>query len=364
MKKCLIGCLILTIAHRGVSQVVISLQLIPQGLTTKDQLWNLSLMNSEGQQMYVRVEMQMTDVATNQRVLTAVTRDFILPKGVKQLRALDVGPVTYNTVNSSYAVDAATNGLLPVGVFNICYSVVRSKGETLADECDDVEVEPLSPPSLVLPYDQDAIDVSRPQFTWTPPAPMNLFNRLSYDLSLVEVLPTQTPSDAIIQNIPILLLHDVYMTSVQYPQSVAELDTAKTYAWRIKAKNNGLAVANSETWTFKVVKKYSDGKLKASQYQYAKMSRQPDASFIIATEKVHIEFDNDYNDPSVDIEIADITRSRRITVLKEIIPVRLGANFTSIDLEKTSGMINQHMYLLELTNAKNEKWFIKFRYHK
>lgn len=365
MKYLLIWLLSVLFIRIGYGQVVINPQLPPAGLCAKEQLWNLSLMNSGGQSVHVQIEMQLSDVSTNQRILTAFTREFVLPKGIKQIRPSDIGLVTYNVVNSSYPVDASPNGLLPIGVFNVCYSVVSSfKHERFGEVCETIEVEPLSPPVLVLPYDQDLLDVSRPQFTWTPPAPINLFNRLSYDLLLVEVLPTQTPSDAIISNIPLLLIPDINFTNLQYPATLNELDTAKTYAWRIKAKNNGMHIANSETWTFKISKNIGVNKNNPKQFQYTKLSRVQDASLTSCDGELYFQYDNEINDTVVTMSIFDVTKSKRSMLINEAVSVQYGSNFKTVDLRDRPGLLNKHIYLLELVNAKEEKWYIKFQYNK
>lgn len=368
MKYFLTWLMVAGISSLNYAQVAINLQLPPAGLSVKDQLWNLSLVNSGGQPLLVQLEMQLSDASTNQRVLTAVTREFLLPKGVKQIRSADIMPITYNVVNPSYPVDASPNGLLPVGVFNICFTATAgaTHGERLSDECETIEVEPLSPPTLMLPADQEVVEYSRPQFSWIPPAPVNLFNRLSYDLVLVEVLPTQSPADAIVQNIPVLLLPNIGFNSVQFPHSVRELDTAKTYAWRIKANNNGLPIANSETWIFKIAKPNSDKNSAVKRYDYTKLSRTEDAAFSSCDGQLYFQYTHNLNDTAVSIKIFDVSKAKKIPVPLDDkqMTVRYGVNFQTLNLDDHAALINQHMYLMELTNASEEKWYLKFRFSK
>ncbi len=52
-------------------------------------------------------------------------------------------------------------------VFNVCYSVINGSNdanEKLAEECETVHIEPLSPPQLVLPADNEQVTLTRPVY--------------------------------------------------------------------------------------------------------------------------------------------------------------------------------------------------------
>jgi hypothetical protein len=351
------------------AQVILNLQLPPMGLTVKPQLWNMSLVNTGTDNFNVRVEMVLTDVSTGQRVLTGTSNVFMLPKGVKQVRLPDVVPITYSIGSPGYMVDPTQDGFLPVGVFTVCYSVITADGEVpekLSEECETVEVEPVSPPQLVMPADNEELVVTRPMFAWLPPAPFNSVNSLLYDWLLVEVQPTQSTADAIQQNIPVLARGNVSFTSFQYPLSMSELDTGKTYAWRITAKNNSSAIANSEVWTFRI-KKYNSGSAATMPTGYfARLHRGEDAAYVLCNGILRFEYTNDNNSHVAEMKIFDISSSGRkqIVLDSSSYAIRLGQNFIQLDLRDTPGMISKHMYLLELRNAKEEKWYLKFEYRK
>src|SRR5262245_46018134 len=168
------------------SQVVMNTQLPPLGLTIKPQLWSLSLVNSSDP-INVRIEVVITDVSNNQRVLTGTSRLFTLLKGVKQIRPADVAPVTYNLGSPGYTIDPNPDGFLPTGSFNICYSIIKvvsDAPEKISEECETTEVEPVSPPRLMLPLDNENLAITRPMFAWLPPAPFNSYTSLQYDWTL------------------------------------------------------------------------------------------------------------------------------------------------------------------------------------
>src|SRR5688500_13198285 len=229
IKKGLLFCIVLSLTVGMQAQVIMNLQLPPVGLTLKPQLWNFSLVNSGHGRVNVRVELIVTDVSTNQRILTGTSNLFVLAVGAKQVRPADVMPVTYSIGSPGYSVDPSPDGFLPIGIFNICYSVINQNNdaqETLSEECETVQIEPVSPPQLILPADNEPVLVTRPLFTWLPPSPFNSNNSLLYDWVLVEVQPTQSAADAIQQNIPVLAQRNMAVASIQYPLSMPDRDTA------------------------------------------------------------------------------------------------------------------------------------------
>jgi hypothetical protein len=360
-------CLVSLISN---GQLTINPQLPPIGLTLKSQLWNLSVVNTYGVGFTTQLQLTVTDVSTNQTVFTALSKPLFLPPGAKQIGNGDVQPVSYTGINPSYPVDANPNGFLPVGVFNFCYSVVGqdAHAQRSVDEvCDQAQVEPLSPPMLVNPADSEQVDNSRPMFIWIPPAPGNLFSNISYEYHLVEVQPTQSAADAVQQNIPVLYLTNLHSTNLQYPLSAPALDSNKLYAWQIVAKNNSAPVGTSEAWAFRLKKDNlrEKPKLIASSY-YSKLSQDPGTAFAVSGGVVHFSYLEEANTKTVHIGIVDITKSkhREVQLDSSEYSVRYGDNLVSLDLRNNSDIVNKHIYLLELTNARQEHWYLRFEYLK
>jgi len=347
------------------SQVVINMQLPPSSIYLKNQLWNLSLVNAGSDLSNIRVEVLLSDASNNQPVLSGVSGIIRLKKGITQINSNNASPFAYNVLSPGYNVDANPMGFLPIGIFNICFRVVAvgEIAEQLGEECDVVELDPLSPPQLVLPFDEDTISVNRPLFTWIAPGPQSLMNNPTFDLTLVEVLPMQNSSSAIQQNMPIYFQPNIRLTSQQYPFTYPQLDAAKTYAWQITARSNNYAIAKSEVWTFRIGTEVARKKIRQENFSYARLGRGNDAAFTIANGKLYYEYANEVNEPSVNINIYDISNSRKkISLSADTVAVHLGQNLMIYDLEGEGGFINKHIYLFELHNGRNETWYIKFEY--
>lgn len=232
-------------------QITMTLQIPPQGVIQKNQLWNMVLVNN-GSGAYVTVNMTLYNAADNQPVLTAVSNSFNLPKGVKQVTLNDLNPIQYNYL--SPLIDKSLNGFLSIGQYKACYSITGENASVYNEDCMPFSVEPLSPPILNIPADKDTIETQYPQFAWLPPTPVNLFNSLDYDMLLVEVMPGQTPEMAVQQNLPVYNIGNYTSVINSYPTGNMPLDTSKLYAWRVIAKNNNLFAAQSDVFTFSIKK--------------------------------------------------------------------------------------------------------------
>lgn len=366
MKKYYFLLLVCWMGIHASGQVVIGLQLPPTGLHLKSQLWSLSLINTGLQEPNVKIEMLMTDASNNQQVLSATSSIIQLKKGASLVTAVNLSPVVYNVLNMNYGIDANPVGFLPVGVFNICFRVIKvdtDLEEQLAEDCETVEIEPVSPPMLMLPMDLEYVESTRPLFSWIPPAPQVLFSNLSYDLVLVEVISPQDGASAIQQNVPVYSKQNISFTTEAYPGGYPELDTSKTYAWQVTAKNNDASIATSEVWTFRVKKFAADSMHVLKGEYYSKLRKENDASYIICTGLLKFEYLSEQDEPYIQLKLTDISTATRsqIQLEQSQSAVKLGQNFIVLNLSNAS-LTNQHIYQLEVWNARNERSYLKFEY--
>jgi hypothetical protein len=368
MKKMMISLLLLMGLFSASGQVLLNLQLPPSGIYLKSQLWNFSVINTSGQPISIKIEMTFSDAANGQRIMTASSGIVLLTQQVTQLQSANLTPIVYSIINNAYNIDTNPNGFLPAGRFDVCFAVMQVNldvTDKLTEECETIEVEPASPPILVEPADGNQSDITRPFFTWVPPAPVSSFNNLLYDWVLVEVQGNQTPADAIQQNLPVYAQQNLAVNSLPYPSSLPELGTDKTYAWQVAAKSSNNAVAKSDIWTF-VIKQYAPDTLqnKVGKGYYVPLKRENDAAYSTSTGMVRYEYLNEINDTAAKISICEITGTERtrINLEADTVKLRYGYNYLITDLMNNSGIKNKHIYLLELINSKQERWYLKFEY--
>jgi len=342
------------------AQISMTLQVPPAGVLVKNQLWNMLLVNSGASSATVRVQLTLMDERNNTPVLTAMSAPLLLTHGARQLQAKDLSPIQYNYSGPSFHADQDPNGLLPVGSYQACYTVMApEKGNApRVENCIQVNVDPLSPPLLNTPADEAHLFTTYPQFTWLPPAPVGLFNDLSYDLIVVEVLPGQGKADAIQQNIPVYSAGFVKDLYSNYPSSYRALDTAHLYAWRIIALNNGLPAAMSDIWTFRVVTPPVPG-LKHKEQPYIELQRGLDPSVASTGASIKFTYENVAADSVVAYTITSLEDPGSPVVQQGRLNLSRGRNFLELSLNG-GAYAARKAYLFSLVNGRNETWTVKF----
>jgi len=362
MLFCLLLSGLLPIAH---AQVNMTLQVPPAGVLVKNQLWNLVLVNSGNTNLLVQVNLVLLDVQTNQPVITATSAPVTLSKGARQLQSRDLSPVRYAYSIPAARVDMDPNGMLPAGRYQACYTVVNiEKGSnTLVENCIPVNVDPLSPPLLNTPANEDKLMTPYPQFTWLPPTPIGLFNDLGYAIVVVEVLPGQGKADAVQQNIP--LNATVYTKDLfwNYPASTRSLDTGKVYAWRIVAMNSGKPVALSDIWTFRVAKTRPTADA-VKEAPFVEVKRTQDAVIATAGNVLRITYDNAAADSTIKYTITSIEEPGNPVVQEGELAVKYGQNQLQVPLKKNKRIVENKVYLFRFTSSRNESWTVKFTVNK
>jgi hypothetical protein len=354
--------MLLTVCTVTNAQISITPQVPPLGTLVKNQLWNMILINTSTGSIMVRINLVLLDEKSNQPVLTATTAPITINKGATQIQSKDLGAITYVYGDPSYHVDNNPNGLLPTGNFQACYTVQTAiKPVTVAQSCLQLNVDPLSPPILNTPRDSDKVYTFYPQFTWLPPTPIGIFNDLSYDMVLVEILPGQSPGDAVQDNIPLYngaFLKNLYLN---YPSSFRALDTGKIYAWRIVALNGTQPAAMSDIWTFRVVGPVLKG-ASVSPVPFVAVQRTMGAALATVGSTLKISYNNAAGDTSIQYTVHSLSDPGDPLVQYGTSHVKFGPNFLEIPLNQrfTSGKT----YLLEFTNSRQETWNLKFSWSK
>jgi hypothetical protein len=337
-----------------------TVQLPPAGVLLKAQLWNIVLVSASSATVNVRVTMRLTDARTNQPVLTGITRVVVMNKGAKQLQAPDFMPIQYEYMAAS--VDRSVNGLLPAGNYLACYSLIvvgDKSGYQPGEDCIPFVVEPISPPLLMMPANKSESITTLPQFTWLPPAPVNMFNDLNYEMILTEVRNNQSPEEAIQQNMPVLRVPGLRNNFVNYPSGAASLDTANTYAWSVIARNGNLFAAQTETWTFRVkgVEKVLDN----TSSGFVQLRKELDGVIIRCGEEMQMSYNNETGDSTARYELLLLDNTNRV-VYSNTVPLKRGENHITLPLGRKRGLENDKVYLFRLQNTRSEYWQMKFIY--
>lgn len=227
------------------------------GIYLKPQLWNVSVSNTSAATVQAMLRLDMKDIQTGQTVLSAQSAAFRVTPGVRKIQATAIEPIVY-TYGPGVTIDRNPNGTLPIGKYRVCYQLMWSYGEhqeAATDDCDDILVEPLSPPLLTLPENDSVVSRANPDFTWTPPAPLSMFGELKYDVQISPLLDGQSITDAIQQNLPLQQATGLRQPFLTYPLQGPQLESGRRYVWQVVVRDGAQYACKSEIWTFRTADK-------------------------------------------------------------------------------------------------------------
>lgn len=371
IKKLVMLSLLIFYGLKHHAQILLTPQVPQSGVSQKQQLWDLSISNAGNANATIVIQLLLTDKSTGTPVLSGESKAITIAPGAKFFKQNNFMPVIYTVLSSNYALDASTNGLLPLGNFDVCYSVfngdARGNRDAISEECTSILVEPLNPPLLVTPADKDSIDETRPVFNWIPPSPATLFSKLLYEFKLVEVAAGQTPETAIQEQLPIIFKTQLISASLSYPSSVKPLDTSKVYAWQVTALNRSSPVAQSDVWSFKINNNTATLSETTDNTPFYMLKTDLSAGlFNVKGDVLKVMYNNVNNDKTVLLNIYNISKKVRnkLELNSNSIAVHSGQNFISFNLSEISRLSDNGIYLFELTNSANEKWYAQFKYNK
>ena len=175
-----------------------------------------------------------------------------IPTQINSDKFIDWNTVTYN---ASLQDQIIQTGRLPEGEYSACITLKDLNGTILkSNVCLQFNIVYPSPPSLFYPADGDQLTSNYPIFTWTPvQVPPDY--QLRYIIKIAEILPGQTPNQALLANNVQYEDDNLFTTNMQYPVSALPLESGKTYAWQVQAVDqNGFPPSDnegkSEIWTF------------------------------------------------------------------------------------------------------------------
>jgi hypothetical protein len=340
------------------AQLVATVQIPPAGLTHKPQLWNMMLVNPGPDAMTLQVQISLQDVLTGQKIITGSTRIVQVPKGAKMLQYGDVAPVQYNY--AAAVPDKTPDGFLPVGHYRVCYTFIKNPDkspEPIQEECTQVDIQPLSPPQLIVPAHETVLETAYPQLNWLPPGPAQLFSNLQYELKISEVLPGQNMAEAMQQNTPVFSKGGIKENYLPYPASATPFVSGKTYAWQVVAKDNSQYAAQTDVWSFTVKAITAPEKNKSQLYN--RLRKGNEAGYGQAGEQLLFAYDNEANDSAVTCQVFDMAQPGQPLVKKNI-TLSGGANYISFDLIKHGAFVKGNRYRFELVNSRGEKWSLIF----
>lgn len=308
----------------------------------------------------------------------------VLIPGVQSFTAATVNTAQLTYHSQAIADIESITGTFPSGTYSICYNAYCVTGncdgmgpDALYNEypeCFEFVVEPPTPILLAIPEDNAELDWNRPTFNWIPPMPISTVPGFNYHYILVERNKKQTCPDALTRNRPIYYQRGIGQPILPYPAELNDLDTGKIYCWKVNGLVEGVPVAQSEVWEFRIKPKEVE---KKDTLKYAKFTpavsagnvqlKKNTALFFVCSGsysgeflKLRITGDNNFSyvleNAGVSVEKVDISRPDEFhNVLQHF-----GVNKYSLDLDKVAGLIEGY-YTLEIMGENHIPYFLKIQ---
>ena len=166
--------------------------------------------------------------------------------GTLILVANDVIPLEFMVFTGKYKTSLERTGKLPADNFIICAQPVRPTdyGPMGEVQCKNFYLASTQLPILMKPYNEEILDAKKAQtaiiFRWTPVVP-KATTPVTYRIQVFEVLPTQSPVQALRSNQPLLdkeiLAATQYIWQPQLTFMPYDNETKKlpTFIWTIQS---------------------------------------------------------------------------------------------------------------------------------
>ncbi len=352
MKNAFFAGLLLILQGYAGAQVTLQPILPATGLIQKTQLWNIVLVNSSASHYSCRLAITLYDRGTNREVLSATSSEFLLDAGAKQLDLNSLNPVQYNYLTQGQ--ESKLPGLIPAGNYTVCY-LLTSEGDkvtNLAEECTPFDVEPLSPPLLILPADSSVLETFPVQYSWMPPSPDGIFDGLNYEILIAPINDGQKAEEAIQQNLPVFSQAGLVSNFLTYSLTYPSLEKDKWYAWQVIARDNNNYAGKTEVWVFKLSENHS---AKTGEgIPYVKLESSSSKLAVAENGIIKIVVDNDAGQKKMEFQVYSLNGNKKRQFISFKAKLRPGENFLQYDLRKKFSLKEGETYQVKAVNFHGE----------
>ena len=185
-----------------------------------------------------------------------------------------------------------------------------------------------------------------------PPTPIDMFSNLTYDFILTEVNGGQSATESIKFNIPVYANTNLSQPNLIYPASFSRLDTAKTYAWQVTAKNGFSYAGKTEVWTFTIQEPVLTN-FAPLDNNYLLLENELKGTYFIDGYKLHIKYTSLNRGYDAPINFLDAGGNIVDTINKFIM---LGDNY--IDLTLSNKLKKETVYMVSITDISGNSHVI------
>lgn len=224
MKKILLIAAICFVTKNSLAQFNTNLVMSPNppgtllDWSTKDLTYIISGSAGLAGQALIKATLKTTDGAIAATTNLAKARVITInPAAGNILYAADVIPLEVMIFNGKFKTSMDRSGKLPAGSYQLCVQLVRPVDfQILSEErCRNFTLAAFQLPIPIMPANETVLDIEKAKatitFRWTPVAPRPP-TPVTYRVTVFEILPNQTPMQALRSNQP-LLARDIVGTT-------------------------------------------------------------------------------------------------------------------------------------------------------
>jgi len=355
MKRPAILLLMALLASETFSQPTVTFLPVNGYFFTTDQIWNFNIINTSNQPITSNIEVSLLKNGSYPVVIAKLT-NYEIKKGLNMISNSNRLLALTSYGNDATSQNFKNTGILPPGNYATCVTITNAINQTIAYSCRELQVSSFSLPVLMTPINDATIYTGYPLLAWLPVVPTNIPGLL-YKL---ELWHSGKGGDYKVSGN--LFETTLSENNFQYYPGLPLLETGKTYSWKVAAYSGDFYLGSSDIWEF-TVNTTANARV-GNEYEdsYRIVSNETENALYSAEDVLRIKYENIANDSVLVYSIYMVDNpDSTITDLPEIQLIR-GVNKIDIDLASLETFAIDTFYILEIEDANERKYFLRFLY--
>jgi hypothetical protein len=207
-----------------------------------------------------------------------------------------------------------------------------------------------------------------PNFGWSISNLPDDYN-VTFNLKICELKEGQSYQDAIQYNPAIIFETGMKQNFYNYPAGAQQLKEDSRYVWQVEALVNNVPRYLSEVWMFRFKKSKSPPPVtrKVVTTQYPFLEKNLNTSPYIFKDAIVFRYKNECADTVLNYTLYQSGKTESIKLADKPVKLKAGLNYYSFPINKELLVTMKHnsksqepVFLLEVSNARKEKWRLKF----
>lgn len=298
------------------------------------------------------------------KIFSLRTSNFDLHPGTNNL--------SYSSITNAQVVSSSPDyysfiqtGKLPQGKYTVCFQLYNSVGNSLASECISTDVTSDGTLILLNPFDAEILNTFNPNLLWSFSGFLNPDERLTYSIKVCELKDGQTYIDAMQFNPPLVFEENLHQTMYTYPVSAPPLNENGKYVWQVQGEVNKIPKYLSEIWMFhykKDKKQMPNIPKKSIPVQYPHLEKTLNSGAYVFSKVISFRYNNECSDTLLTYNLYNVGTKKTFPLSDKPVKLKHGVNHFSFPVPKklVGRKGEQHVFVLEVSNARKEKWQMKF----